>query len=184
MCGWSFFSLEIGGRFRCRLFCYSGKRDMHPWCPKDQRQNYSLPSSIILTISTNAHWLTTCRSISITERGKICETKKTCLLKAQWCLGYGFPIIKSADILLTPFLGLHLVLFKGLHWKGSISQSWILPKFGLWFHSDQIYNYFIIIKTIIMDIHIKMGFATYFPEEDVIIKIQWFEQTKYAYTGY
>ena len=27
-----------------------------------------------------------------------------------------------------------------------------------------------------MDIHIKMGFATYFPEEDVIIKIQWFEQ--------
>ena len=115
MCGWSFFSLEIGGRFRCRLFCYSGKRDMHPWCPKDERQNYSLPSSIILTISTNAHWLTTCRSISITERGKICETKKTCLLKAQWCLGYGFPIIKSSDILLTPFLGLHLVLFKGLH---------------------------------------------------------------------
>ena len=35
-----------------------------------------------------------------------------------------------------------------------------------------------------MDIHIKMAFATYFPEEDVIIKIQWFEQTKYAYTGY
>ena len=47
-------------------------------------------------------------------------------------------------------------------------------------------NYLIIIKAIIMDIHIKMGFATYFPEEeeDVIIKIQWFEKTKYAQTGY
>lgn len=112
MCVCSFFSLETRGRFRCGIFCYSGKRDMHPWCPKDQRQNYSLPSSIILTISTNAHQLTTCRCISIIERGKICETKKTCLVKEQRCLGYGFPIIKSSDILLTPFLGLHLVLFK------------------------------------------------------------------------
>lgn len=107
MCVCSLFSLETRGRFRCRVLCYSGKRD--------QRQNYSLPSSITLTISTNAYWLTTCRRISIIERGKICETKKTCLLKEQRSLGYGFPIIKSSDILLTPFLGLHLVVFKVLH---------------------------------------------------------------------
>lgn len=126
MCGWSFFSLRLVEDSDVGYSVTQG-RDMHPWCPKDQRQNcYSLPSSIILTISTNAHWLTTCRSIEHHwKEERSVRQRKHVYLKNSGVWGMDF-LLSSHLIFCAPFLGLHLVLFKGLHFVSIFFRRKIL----------------------------------------------------------